>query len=354
MCLKIRVRRCFVGVFLLVLGFGLLAGPGFSAAAVANRTVIDMAGRTVALNGPVQRLVTTFKPATLCVFSLGLQKKLVGIDTESTRDPLQRAVYPEVTGITTVGSKSSGINLETLVSLQPDLVILYAQKDGRELADRLATMGIPAIVILPETFSSIQATLDLIARAGGRAGQGVPAAEAMDTVLALVEAHLVSLTPEKRKTAYFASPRGLFSTATGSMLQDEILHKAGLVNVSHDLYGYFRDVSPEQLIRWNPEVIVLSQCLGKSVLRHLENPALQSITAVSRKAVYRSPSSLSPWDFPSPLSALAVLWLAEKAYPEHFSDVNARSVINQFHRQLFGKSLDEMNGTLSDTIYPAP
>lgn len=354
MYLEKNFKRHCIWMVTLVLAWGLLVGHCFSAEAGSPRVLTDMAGRTVTLSGPVQRLVTTFKPATLCVFCLGLQERLVGIDTDSLRDPLHRAVYPEVTKITPVGKKSSGINLETLVSLQPQLVILYAQKDGKQLADRLATMGIPAIIILPETFTSIKDAMDLIAQAAGVEKQTTPAVEAMDHVLSLVKRHLAALTPDERKTAYFASPRGLFNTTSGNMLQDEIFQTAGLINVSHDLRGYFQDVSPEQLVRWKPDVIVLSQCLGKSVLRHLKNPALQSVPAVSAKAVYRFPSSLSPWDFPSPLSALAVLWLAEKAYPETFSDVDVRSTINQFHRELFGKSLDQMNGSLSDTIYPVP
>ena len=56
-----------------------------------GRTFEDMAGRTVTLTGQVNRIVTTFKPTTLCLFSLGLQDKLVGIDTSSKRDQIGRA-----------------------------------------------------------------------------------------------------------------------------------------------------------------------------------------------------------------------------------------------------------------------
>ena len=113
-----------------------------------TRTCKDMAGRNVTICGDVERIVTTFKPATLSLFSLGLQGKIVGIDTGSKRDRLFQAVLPEVSGLTGVGSKSTGINFETVVSLAPDLVILYAQKDGIELAERLAVMKIPSIIIL--------------------------------------------------------------------------------------------------------------------------------------------------------------------------------------------------------------
>jgi iron complex transport system substrate-binding protein len=49
---------------------------------------------------------------------------------------------------------------------------MYAQKDGVKTADRLVKAGIPAIVVLPETFDSLKSTLRLMARGGGRARAG--------------------------------------------------------------------------------------------------------------------------------------------------------------------------------------
>ncbi len=335
----------------LLLMISLFSQPAAAGEATGSRVVTDMAGRTLTLKGPVNRLVTTFKPASLCVFCLGLQGKLVGIDTDSGRDPLHRAIYPDVAHVPVVGQKSTGLNMETVVSLKPDLVILYAQKDGRELAGRLHALGIPAIIILPETFDSIKQTLELITRAVGSSGNDSPAAALMDEVLALVDRRLTAAAIPGKEKAYFASPRGLFSTATGNMLQDEIMTRAGLINVAHDLQGYFQDISPEQLIRWDPDIIVISQSLAASTVRRLDAAVFQRVSAVAGGAVYRFPSTLSPWDFPSPLSVLATLWMAEKAYPDHFDRNEVMTIINRFHKELFGRSLSGMNGELADGIF---
>ncbi len=316
-------------------------------------TVTDMAGRAVTLDRPARRIVTTFKPATLCVFCLGLENHLVGIDTESAQDKLQRAVFPGVSEITVVGKKSTGLNLSTLAALKPDLVILYAQKDGLRLAERLATMDICSVVILPESFASIQESLRVIAGAMGKAKRTGRIVSLMEDILRRVDRRVADIAAKDRKKAYFASPRGLFSTATGNMLQHEIFARAGLINVSRHLSGYFQDISPEQFIRWHPDIVVLSQSLDPRVLERLENPAFDRIPAVSEKAIYRFPCSLAPWDFPSPLSVLGSLWLAEKAYPEKFSDTDVKAVINRFHKNLFGQTLSEMGGKLNDHPYAA-
>ncbi len=345
--IKTHWLRQFMAICGMLLIIVLLPMTGWS----ETRTCKDMAGRNVTLCGDVERIVTTFKPATLSLFSLGLQKKIVGIDTGSKRDRLFQALLPEVSGLTGVGSKSTGINFETVVSLAPDLVILYAQKDGIELAERLAVMKIPSIIILPESFASVKTSLQIITQATGVNERAAEVNTVMDGMLKMVEKRINQLSPDDRKTGYFVSPRGLFSTATGNMLQDDIFSRAGVVNVAHDLQGYFQDISPEQFVAWNPDLVILSQHLHQQVVKRLNSPALRQVTAIAQKTVYRFPCDLAPWDFPSPLAVLATLWLANKTYPELFRGVDIDKEIDYFHLRLFGKSLSEMHGNLNDQVY---
>ncbi len=333
-------------LFISILVIPILAGAGQA----EPRVLEDMAGRSVVITSPVNKIVTTFKPASLCVFSLGLAHKLVGIDTSSKKDRMHQAIFPNVVNLAGVGSKTMGINFETLVSLKPDLVILYAQKDGLALAQRLDAMGIPSMVILPETFDTIKASLALIARAAGIERNPESVANEMDRILDIVNQGLKGLTLEGKKTGYFASARGVFNTATGNMLQDEIFTRAGVDNVSHNLTGYFQDISPEQLVKWNPDIVVISQHMKTGEARRIFDTALKEISAVAGHRVYRCPSSLAPWDFPSPLSALACLWTAQKTYPERFLDLDIKKIADEFHANLFGRTMSEMGGTLSDEI----
>jgi iron complex transport system substrate-binding protein len=172
----------------------------------------------------------------------------------------------------------------------------------------------------------------------------------MNDVLSLVDNRLADLPGSRKKTGYFASTLGLFSTTTGSMLQDEIFSRARIRNVSSHLTGYFQDISPEQLVEWDPDIMVLSQHMKKSQLRLLNLAPLQGISAISRNHVFRCPSSLAPWDFPSPLAVLATLWVAKKAYPEKFADIDMTVQADAFHHHLFGQTMTQMGGTLEDAI----
>jgi iron complex transport system substrate-binding protein len=172
----------------------------------------------------------------------------------------------------------------------------------------------------------------------------------MNQVLRKVTERVAEIPVDKRKTAYFASSQGIFTTTTGNMLQHEIFTRAGLINVSGSLTGYFQAVSPEQLVRWNPDIIVLSQHLNKGESRKLSDPVLKTLSAVAARQVFRCPSNISPWDFPSPLSVLATVWMAQKAYPEIFHDVDLQKKADQFHHTLFGKTMTQMGGTILDPV----
>ena len=335
---------------LVIILFSLFFIPG-NAMTDTPRTITDMAGRRVTLPEKVNRIIPTFKPVTLCLLSLGLQDKIVGIDSHSKRDKLTRAVFPEVASLKDVGCKSTGLSFETIVSLKPDLVVLYAQKDGTVLAHRLETLGIASIIILPESFENVKKSLRMIAMAAGQPKRAEKIVKVMDDMLAQVADRIKTIDPAKRKTGYFASRRGLLSTATGNMLQDDIMSRAGIINVAHELKGYFQDISPEQFITWNPDIVILSRSLGQRTLERLNDPALSQISAVRTKAVYRFPCNIAPWDFPSPLSALGTLWVAKKAYPDLFADTDMKKQSELFHQRLFGKTFQALGGTLDDAIY---
>ena len=339
----------FGAIIILVICVGLAIS---STAAAKEIVLTDMAGRCVRLNGPAMRLVTTFKPATLCVFSLGLEKRLVGIDTESTREPFHLALWPGVKDVTPVGTKSQGLSIETIISLKPDLIILYSQKGGVRTADRLAAAGIPAMVILPENFQSLARCLALIATAAGKPAAAARAAGVIDRTLALARSKVADLTVDQKKRCYYAAPRGFFTTASADLLQHEMIVAAGGVNVGERLSGYFRDVSQEQFARWRPDVVVVSANISGQARREARRREFAHIPAFARGRVFAFPSSLCPWDFPSPLSSLGVLWLSARFYPERYADVDLLKEINRFHSDLYGRSLSDMKGRLDDEILP--
>ena len=335
-----------IAVFVLVL-CGMMAG---SFAFAQERTIVDAVGRTVKLKPKAMRIVTSFKPVTLCALALKLQDRLVGVDSTSRKDRLQKAVFPGVAKLTDVGRKMTGLNFETLMALKPDVVFMYAQKDGIKTADRLVKAGIPAVVVLPETFDSLKGTLRMMAEAVGDAKLADAPIAAMDRALALAKERTANIAPDKRKSVYFASALGFFNTASGTMIMNDVVEAAGGRMVSRELKGYFKDISPETFIKWNPQLITVNSRSTKLAAEVLARPEFKQVAAVADGAVYAFPSNLAPWDFPCPLTVLSVLWMGKNLYPDEFQDVNLNKEVDDFHTALFGKSFSAMGGKLGGKI----
>jgi iron complex transport system substrate-binding protein len=227
-------------------------------------------------------------------------------------------------------------------------VILYAQKDGIAIADRLVDHGVACIVILPEKLDQLYHCLRLIANAAGQPERADRAVAACEGMIRKVQNKVKDIADDQRLRVYFASAMGPFFTTSGDLLQDEIITKAGGVNVSHDLKGYFREISPERFIDWNPDLVIGSAPVMDRLRQTLRQPQYGMVKAVVDQRIRRFPSNLAPWDFPSPLSAVGIMWLAVQCYPDRFADIDIMNEIDHFHIALFGKSFQALGGKLGN------
>lgn len=298
-----------------------------------SNTVVDQVGRTVEITRPVQRVVTTFLPSTMFALSAGLKDALVGVSNKDSTLSVYGAVMADRSAPVLVGNRSVGLNLETIMSLRPDLVIMYGQKDGIRVADKLTALGIPAIVIMPETLKDMMLTLDLIGDAAGTRAH-------TDRVVAVMRSiqQTISLrtdTLPRYPKVYYATSR-LLQTVSGDMLQNEMIARAGGINVSSKTKGFFVRITREQLLAWNPDTILCSGRLSDKELKSLYTPKFSALTAAQKQTIYRFPQGTF-WDFPSPLSLAGVLWLSAQLHPQLYDDMDVQDEIDRLYDTIFGK-----------------
>ena len=299
-------------------------------------TVTDQAGRTVSVTQPVNRVVTTFIPATLFALCADLGDLLVGASNKDGTSSIYEALIDQRKPPTLVGNRTAGLSLETITSLKPDLVIMYGQKDGIRLADRLTSLGIPAIVIMPESMAYMTDTLDLIGMAAGKMAHTdrmVNTIKGMRTMMA------DKLAGADRHKVYYAASK-LLSTVSGDMLQDEMIRLAGGTNVSEKARGFFVTISREQLLSWNPSIIIASDRLSLGATKNLDSPEYSLVQAVKENKIFRIPAE-TYWDYPSPLAMAGVLWMAGKIHPEVFSDEMVRAQTDNFYDTVFGMGFSQ-------------
>jgi iron complex transport system substrate-binding protein len=323
--------REFVAVSLALLACPALARP-----------VTDAAGRTVEVPERVERVLAAGPPASVLVYTLAPDLMAGWVAAPRAQDkPFLEPRAASLPAYGRITGRGGTANVESVLAARPD-VIVDAGSLGptyASLADRVqAQTGIPYILLdgslaaIPETYRRLGTIL-------GRGAEGEALAEAAETLSASVADRLASVPPEKRPRVYYArGPRGLETGFTGS-INTEILEAAGGRNVAEGGEGRLGAVSQEQVLAWNPDVIVTLDPAFAAAVRI--DPLWRDVKAVKEGRILVAPLSPFPWfDAPPGVNRLIGLrWLAGMLHPALFSEP-LEPVVRDFYKRFYHVDLD--------------
>ena len=314
---------------------------GLAAASIAPRrafaaAVSDAAGRAVPIPAKVTRVFPAGPPAAILLYTLA-PEMLIGWPRANRPEECaymlpEICTRPEVGRITGRGNTA---NLETVLALKPDLIVDVGSTSATfvSLADRVQEQtGIP-YALLDGRFAAIAKTYrslgELIGRADDAEKHARYAEDTLKTILGRVEPIAMSARP---KVYYARGPRGL-STGLGGSINVETIEMLGR-NVAGETQGGLANVSIEQILLWNPDVIVtIDQEFAASVRN---DPSWASVKAVRDNRVHLSPKMPFGWvDFPPSVNRLIGLWwLAKILYPERFPE-DLRALTQDFYSRFY-------------------
>ena len=305
-----RVAGACLAAFLLV------ASP-----ARAARDFVDDAGRRVPLPDKVERVYAAGPPASVLVFALA-PDKLLGWTRAFRPDekawvPSRYADLPELGRLTGRGSTA---NVEVVLGAKPDLIVDIGSTAATfaSLADRVQRQtGIPYI-LLDGRLETTPAQIGKLATALGAEARGRELAAYWKSRIDPLRERIAAIPADKRPSVYYArGPQGLV-TGLGGSINVEMIEFLGARNVAGGERGGLAQVGFEQVVLWDPPVIVTND---PNFMREAgRSPVWQGVTAVRRKRVFLSPHLPFGWfDYPpGPNRLIGLLWLAEILYPDHF------------------------------------
>ena len=130
------------------------------------------------------------------------------------------------------------------------------------------------------------------------------------------------------------------------------INTAGATNAVSDVKGSHSTLTPEELLRRNPDVLVIQAPGGdqglvagsaQSVLTTLAKqlPVWNDLKAVQNHRVYFNPQGMYPWERASPEEALQVLWAAKTLHPDRFGDIDMRAEARNFYQRFFNYALTD-------------
>ncbi|HEV1286680.1 MAG TPA: helical backbone metal receptor [Bryobacteraceae bacterium] len=197
---------------------------------------------------PPERIVSTAPSITELLYALGLGKRVVGV-TRFCRYPPEAQLKPKIGDYTSP-------NLEAIAALRPDLVII--QTNPIHLADQLARLKLRVLEIDQENIAAIYKSIHDV---GAATGTGHAATQLSDSILdglGKIRNRVAALPRVRMMFVIGRSPNrldGLVVAGRASYL-NEVIEIAGGENVFRDAIAGYPEVSLEEVMARNPEVIV--------------------------------------------------------------------------------------------------
>jgi iron complex transport system substrate-binding protein len=318
----------------------LLAGLSAALLApVAARAVsmADDAGRSINVPKRVERVFAAGPPASILLYTfasdllLGWTHRLEPAQCEFLG--AGACDKPEVGRLTGRGNTT---NLEVLLKLKPDLIIDVGTINDTyvSLANRVQEQtGVP-YALLDGRFDAVASAYRKLGELTSRQGEAEQFARYADTTIAKIKSRIDNIPQERRPRVYYArGPRGL-ETGLGGSINVETIEFLGARNVAGERRGGMATVSIEQVLAWNPDVIITIEPEFAVAVR--SDPVWAPIKAVQAGRVYLSPTLPFGWvDFPPSVNRLIGLWwLAKALYPNRFPE-DLRPITRDFYRRFY-------------------
>jgi iron complex transport system substrate-binding protein len=300
-------------------------------------TLTDGAGRRVAVPKKVERVFPAGPPAAIQLYTLA-PDALLGWPRANRPDELEFLLpgignRPELGRLTGRGNTA---NLEAVLGLKPDLIVDTGstRQTFAELADKVqAQTGIP-YALLDGRFSAIPASYEALGILLGRAARARELAQASEDIMRTVLGRVAKVPAEMRPRVYYGrGPAGL-ETGLGGSINIEIMDVMGLRLVSSEVPGGLANVSLEQVLRWDPEVLITIDQTFAATVR--DNPLWRGVRAVREGRVHLSPKLPFGWvDFPPGVNRLPGLWwLGKVVYPQLFPE-DLGSITRDFYKRYY-------------------
>jgi iron complex transport system substrate-binding protein len=274
-------------------------------------TFTDDLGNTIELDGYPKSIVSISASTTEILFAVGAGDQVVGRDEYST--------YPEAAlNVPSVGAMWDELPTEAILALQPDLVIA-AQIISEDQVQALRDLGLKVYwQANPTSYEGLWKNLRTIAQMTSHEAEAESLIADLDSRVTAVQTEVATVS--SRPSTFYeldaTDPSNPWTTGSGTFI-DYIISQAGGNNAASALQGDYAQLSSEQLIAVNPDIILLADAMyGVTAESVAQRPGWDVINAVKNNAIY--PIDPNMMSVPGPRLVNALEETAKILHPELF------------------------------------
>lgn len=311
---------------------------------MADRTITDDAGREVTILGvgALQKIYYTGAPGQIFCFTLAPE---LAAGTTMEFSDAELAYLPEGTGdLPYLGTLSGGKELNPEAIMAEGVQVIFSVTTGKpgdsdvSSADDLQNQtGIP-VVVLDGTLDATPTTYRTLGVLLGKEDQTEKLASYCETAFDKVDAAVATVPEDQRVRLYYAEGSEGLQTEPKGSTHSLAFDRAGADNVAQDVEAQkgkgMSPVSLEQVLAWNPQVIIAWDDVVRGGADELirTDANWSTIDAVKDGKVYTMPNVPFSWcDRPPSVNRiLGIQWIANTLYPEAY-DVDMVEVTKEFY-----------------------
>lgn len=299
-------------------------------------TVVDQYQNTLTFDTPVGRIASTIIPVpSMIIGSDQSTARNVGVNQVAismASKGMLGTMFPAFLDTPVVAGNDFVPNVEHILSLNPDVVIQWGDK-GDDIVAPLRNAGLKVLLLKYGTQEDLEAWISIFGELLGKKEQA-------DAVLATMAAD--RKTVEKAAAAHASeAPRVLYmynapemKVGADNSYMDFWIRLAGGKNVASGAgSGSSFAVTLEQVLSWDPEIVILGNFEPTSPEDMYADPRWSSLSAVKNKRVYKAPLGGFSWDPPCYESNLMWLWVNSVFFPDVRHDLRGR--IQETYKKLY-------------------
>ena len=329
-----------------------------AADAAGEREITDMAGRTVVVPDEIETVFSSSTVTAIFMYTLA-PDKLLGWNYELNE--LEKSIILEEYHDLPNFGMGDSINYEAVIAADPTIAVNVGTINDKMISDcdKLSkSLGVPVVAVDGDLSASAEA-YRFMGELLGEEEQAEKLASYAEKTFADIEK--MEVPEDKKVRIYYGNGEDSLETAPAGSAHGQIIDMVNAVNVA-DLEmgeGSRVQISAEQLLAWDPDVIVVNgepkaDTSGASAAEAiLANPDYASLKAVQDQQVYGTPNTPFSWmDRPmGPNRIVGIRWLSGLIYPEYLN-YNVDEEVKEFFDLLYHVQLtdEKLENIYSGTV----